>query len=78
MDKIQERIEEFAATGMTKFSRWELLSSYGQERVTKSIWRSLNEYFDEKAPDRDPNFIEVADVYVIFDANKIERIVDLV
>lgn len=76
MDRIQERAEEFAHTGRTKFARWELVSWFDIQRVSKSVWRTLDDHFKSMDQNAEPVVFDDGVDYLVLDRRKLMAVAD--
>jgi len=70
MERLQERVDEFAATGITQFARWELLRWFSQKRVSKTVWQTLDGHLKGANSSAKPQVIEKGEDFVVFDSAK--------
>ncbi len=76
MDSILQRADEFAAIGITHFKVWELYSWFNAERVSKNVWRTLDQYLSDRAPDATIKLIETGHEVTFIDASRMTDLGD--
>ena len=67
IDLMTTRAEEFASTGRTQFSKWELLLWHDQQNVSKNIWRNILSNVQAAKPDSKPRIFESWGTYYLYD-----------
>ena len=50
---LQLKLDQLWYEGWVRFDRWELLSFFEQERVTRSVWRDIEDMWAEMFSDPD-------------------------
>ncbi|MEE9329368.1 MAG: hypothetical protein V3V30_04455 [Parvularculaceae bacterium] len=72
MDELNEKIEEYNATGITALHKWKILKWFDQDRVSKTVWRNLESHLLDVSPRSKPAILESNGVYHIYDKTKSE------
>lgn len=67
IDQMVSRAEEFARTGKTQFTKWELLLWHDQQLLSKGIWRSILNSLLAAKPDARPKILESWGTFIVFD-----------
>lgn len=67
IDQMITRAEEFARTGKTQFTKWELLLWHDQQLLSKGIWRSILSNLLAAKPDSRPKILESWGTFIVFD-----------